>query len=268
MRADGKVIVVTGAGNGIGQQLVMQLIAKGALVAGIDMSTEALRKTEELCGSGQTRFSAYLADISDRDAVEAIPAQVLQRYGAIDGVINNAGIIQPFVRLVELDYATIDRIFRVNFYGTLHVTKAFLPHLLKRPEAHIVNIASMGGFVPVPGQTIYGASKAAVKLLTEGLAGELMHTGVKVTVAFPGAVATNILSNSGVSRQPSSGGGKSRVKPLQPAQAARLIISGMEKDAYQVMVGGDSRLIDRLYRLNPAFASRTIAKKMRALISS
>ncbi|HRD39265.1 MAG TPA: SDR family NAD(P)-dependent oxidoreductase, partial [Bacteroidia bacterium] len=70
--------------------------------------------------------------------------------------------------------------------------KSFLPHLLKRPEAHIVNISSMGGFLPVPGQSIYGATKAAVKLLTEGLRSELLDTNVRVTLIFPGAIGTNI----------------------------------------------------------------------------
>ena len=76
------------------------------------------------------------------------------------------------------------------------MTKSFLPHLLKRPEAHIVNVSSMGGFLPVPGQTIYGASKAAVKLLTKGLHSELPGMNVKVTIIFPGAVNTNMTKNS------------------------------------------------------------------------
>jgi short-subunit dehydrogenase len=73
----------------------------------------------------------------------------------------------------ELGYEAIERVMNVNFYGTLYMTKTFLPHLLTRPEAHVVNVSSMGGFLPVPGQVIYGASKAAVKLLTEGLHSEL-----------------------------------------------------------------------------------------------
>ncbi|WP_252629481.1 SDR family oxidoreductase, partial [Enterobacter sp. JH539] len=90
--------------------------------------------------------------------------------------INNAGIIQPFVKIDQLGYEVVERVFNVNFYGTLYMTKTFLPHLLTRPEAHIVNVSSMGGFLPVPGQTIYGASKAAVKLFTEGLHSELADT--------------------------------------------------------------------------------------------
>jgi short-subunit dehydrogenase len=123
---------------------------------------------------------------------------VIAAHGVVDGLINVAGIIRPFVKLNELDYDVIQRVINVNLYGTIHMVKAFLPHLLERPVAHIANVSSMGGFLPVPGQTIYGASKAAVKLMTEGLYAELLDTNVGVSVVFPGAVATEITSNSGV----------------------------------------------------------------------
>ena len=123
--------------------------------------------------------------MSDKAAAEALPQQVIDRFGAVDGIINNAGIIQPMVPVADLDYGVIQKVLNVNFYGVLYLTKAFLPHLKARPEAHIVNTSSMGGFLPVPGQTIYGASKAAVKLFTEGLWSELADTNVKVTVVFP-----------------------------------------------------------------------------------
>lgn len=159
----------------------------------------------------------------------------------------------------------IERVFNVNLMGTLYMIKAFLPHLLQRPEAHIVNVSSMGGFVPVPGQTIYGAAKAAVKILSEGLSSELTHTNVRVTVVFPGAVATNILTNSNVTA-PRRNGQKGSMKALPPSKAAQIIVRGIERDAFQVFVGRDAMLMDKLYRLNSAFAARAIAKKMDALL--
>lgn len=93
---------------------------------------------------------------------------------------------------MRISIAEIERVINVNFYGTVYLTKAFLPHFLKRPEAQIVNISSMGGFISFPMQTIYGAAKAAVKIFTEGLYAELRETSVKVTVVHPGAIATNI----------------------------------------------------------------------------
>jgi short-subunit dehydrogenase len=185
----------------------------------------------------------------------------------VDGVINCAGIIQPFVKLDQLDYHAIDRVFDVNWRGTLHMTKTFLPILLKRPEAHIVNVSSMGGFLPVPGQTAYGASKAAVKLFTEGLHSEMRGTSVHVTVVFPGAVATNITANSGVEIPVSAGGGGGRERKVLAADvAARIILDAMEKNRYRVLVGSDARLMDALYRLHPRRAAAFIANQMKDLL--
>jgi short-subunit dehydrogenase len=194
--------------------------------------------------------------------------KALSKYGHVDGIINNAGIIQPFIKVNDLSYELIERVMNINFYGTLYLIKTFLPHLLTRPEAHIVDISSMGGFLPVPGQTIYGASKAAVKLLTEGLHSELRDTNVKVTVVFPGGVKTNIMSNSGLADRTGSGSEKGGQNILTADKAAAMIIDGMEQDQYRVLVGKDAKMMDKLYRLNPAYAAGLIAKKMGALLSS
>jgi short-subunit dehydrogenase len=159
----------------------------------------------------------------------------------------------------------------VNFFGALYMTKTFLPHLLNRNEGHLVNVASMGGLVPVPGQTIYGAAKAAVKLMTEGLAAELINTQVKVSVVIPGAVATSIMENSGLKPPTTPNGreteGQRGMKALTASEAARIIIRGVERDEPYIFVGKDAKLADKFYRLSPSFASRTIAKKMRFLIA-
>ncbi|MGO9338779.1 MAG: SDR family NAD(P)-dependent oxidoreductase [Terracidiphilus sp.] len=266
MKVDNKVLLVTGAGSGIGRELVLHLLSKGASVAGVDLNAKALEETKRLAEAHRTQFTTFVTNISDRTAVEALPAQVLARFGSIDGIINNAGIIQPFVKVNDLDFAVIERVLNVNLYGTLFVIKSFLPHLMQRPQAHIVNISSMGGFVPVPGQTIYGASKAAVKLLSEGLGSELIDTNVRVTVVFPGAVATNILANVGLGALDTSTH-KGNMTAMPPSKAAKIIVQSMERDAFHVFVGRDAMLMDKLYRLNPAFAARTIARKMSALLN-
>ncbi len=146
-----KVMVVTGGGSGIGRELVLLLLAKGAKVAAVDINEAALAETVERAGSLQTQLSTHIVNITYKAAVSGLPEQVIAAHGAVDGIINNAGIIQPFVRVNDLGYDAIERVMNVNFYGMLYMTKAFLPHLLKRPEAHITNISSMGGFLPVPG---------------------------------------------------------------------------------------------------------------------
>ena len=265
MNLSGKVVVVTGAGSGMGRETTLELLRRGARVAAVDINEETLRETAALTPGGADTMATFIVDITDKSAVEALPQAVVDHFGAVDGIINCAGIIQPFVRLNDLDYAAIDRVFNVNWCGTLYMTKAFLPLLLARPEAHVVNISSMGGFLPVPGQTVYGASKAAVKLLTEGLHSELRHTNVRVTVVFPGAVATNITANSGVAIPTAGAGGK------QPAvhaadKAARDILDGMERNQFRVLVGRDAKLLDKLYRLHPKRAAGFIANQMRDLL--
>ncbi len=266
MKVFNKVIVVTGGGSGIGRALAHALVKKGARVAAVDLNEGTLQETKALAGADQAKISTHVVNVTDQAAVEALPGQVIQAHGVVDGVINNAGIIQPFVRLNDLDYGAIERVLKVNLYGVIYMTKAFLPHLLQRPEAHIVNVSSMGGFFPVPGQTLYGASKAAVKLLTEGLYSELIDTPVRVTVVFPGATATNIATNSGVSA-PGGASESARSFPTTPPErAAEIIIEGMERDQFQVYVGRDARMMNILYRLSPKRATRFMYNQMKSLL--
>lgn len=263
-----KVMVVTGGGSGIGRALVLELLRKGASVAAVDINESGLRETASLAGEMADRLSIHVADITDRKAVEGLPEQVIAEHGAVDGIINNAGIIQPFVRVNDLAYDAIQRVIDVNFHGTVNVTKSFLPYLLERPEGHITSISSMGGFLPVPGQTVYGAAKAAIKLFTEGLHSELMDTNVGVLVVFQGATATNIAQNSGLTMELGSDNGEAErsFKTLSPEEAAEQIIDAIEKDRYQVYVGSDSSLMGFLARLNPKFAAKTIFNQMRSLL--
>ena len=270
MKVNNKVIVVTGVGNGMGRELVLSLIKKGAKVAAVDINESALLGTLNLVDAAQRdNLSIHVLNITDKDKVLVLPQQIIEIHGSIDGLINDAGIIQPFVRINDLDFDNINRVFNINFFGTLFMIKAFLPYLLKSEVAHLINVSSMGGFLPVPGQSIYGASKAAVKLLTEGLSAELINTNVKVSVVFPGAIGTNIMVNSGLenSKTAEADAKSSKLKPLSPDKAAQIIIKGIEKDKVRIFVGSDSKMLDILYRLNPKFATGLIAKQMQSLLS-
>jgi short-subunit dehydrogenase len=269
MKVANKIIAVTGGGAGIGRQLVLKLLAKGAGVAAVDINETTLQETMELAGARKERLSTHVVNITDRNAVEELPGQIIAQHGAVDGLINNAGIIQPFVRLNELDYKDIERVLNVNLYGPIYTTKAFLPHLLQRPEAHIVNVSSMGGFFPVPGQTLYGASKAGVKLMTEGLYAELLETNVHVTVVFPGAIATDIAQNSGVGMEAMAEAGEEAAQSFSPMpadDAAEEIIEGMERNKFQLYVGRDARMMNVLYRVNPRRATQFMFKQMKELL--
>ncbi|MBW7958384.1 MAG: SDR family oxidoreductase [Candidatus Promineofilum sp.] len=270
MKMHNKVIVVTGGGNGIGRELALHLLSKGARVAAVDIDESALAELVGLAGGRKEHLSTHVLNITDKEAVEAFPEQVIARHGAVDGLINNAGVIQPFVRINDLDYATIERVMNINFYGTVYMTKAFLPHLLQRPEAHVANVSSMGGFLPVPGQGVYGASKAAVKLMTEALYAELIDSNVRVTVIFPGAIGTNIVVNSGVADSLDvnmEDAQEGPMKPLPPARAAEIIVNGMERDRYEIFVGRDSTFMNFIYRVSPRRATRFISKQMQSLLT-
>ncbi|WP_027108899.1 SDR family NAD(P)-dependent oxidoreductase [Lacticigenium naphthae] len=263
MKVNGKVVVVTGAGSGMGRALTLDLVKRGARVAAIDLNEETLAETKELAGESKGKISTHVMNITDHEAIKRLPEELKEIHGPVDALINNAGIIQPFVDVNDLDFEKIRQVMDVNFYGTLYFVKAFLPGFLERPEAHIVNVSSMGGFLPVPGQSIYGASKAAVKLMTEGLHSELKDTTVHVTVVFPGATNTNISENSQAEREMTPEDLKRMDDITSAEEAAHIILEGMEHNDYRILVGKDTRMMDKLYRLAPKKAAEMIAKKMK-----
>lgn len=263
MKVKGKNILVTGGGNGVGRELVLLLLVKGANVITIDINKSALDETSKLSGDLKNQLFTYVIDITNRILIEDLFKTIIESHGFIDGIINNAGIIQHFKKLNIMDFEEIERVMNINFYGTLYLTKTFLPHLLTRPEAHIVNISSMGGFLPVPGQTIYGASKAAVKLLTEGLKSELSDTNVNVSVVFPGAIQTNIKKNSGLGSEAGESPEETTRKITTPAKAAKVIVNAIEENRSRVFIGKDAKFLDISYRFTPEWASKFIYNKMK-----
>jgi len=263
MKIKNKVLVITGGANGIGRELVLGSLARGAQVAAIDLRQESLEKVASLANAGK-RLSIHVADVTDRERILALPQEIKELHGAVDGIINNAGIIQPFERINELKFDAIDRVMNVNVNGTLNMIKAFLPVLLERPEAHIANLSSMGGFLPVPGQSIYCASKAAVKLVTEALHAELAETKVGVTVVMPGAVNTEITINSGVAT-PTSPDVESFPMAV-PKDVANAILDGIEQNRLYVLPGRDTRFMHAAMRVAPRWTMRLIQKQMKSLL--
>lgn len=251
MRIDGKTFVVTGGGNGIGRQLVLILLSSGARVAAVDLSETGLAETKGLSGEASDRLSLHVADITDRARVAALPGEVAGAHPSVDGLVNCAGIIQPFRKTRDISEDAARKIMEINFFAPLSLIRAFEPLLLRRKEACVVNVSSMGGLLPFLGQALYGASKAAIKLLTENLHYEYAGTGIRVCIVFPGGVGTDIMGNSGVGMNPT-------VKKLQrnltlttPNQAARKIANAIKRNRYRVFIGPDVKLLYSLYKLSP-----------------
>lgn len=273
----GRTFVITGAGAGIGQHTALEILRRGGRVAGIDLRSEGLEQTQHLASTENPDFGAMITahpiDITDRASVLALPQAIRDEHGGVDGLINVAGIIQPFVHVTDLDFGDMERVMNVNFWGTVNTVKAFLPELQRRPISALVNVSSMGSILPVPGQTLYGASKAAVNLLTEGLYAELQGGPVRVTTVFPGAIATQISGNSGVDRtagqeapdlnNPERG---STPSMTSPEEAGRLIVDAVEKEAFRLHIGKDAKAFRALSRVTPKRAIRMIAEKMKDLV--
>lgn len=266
MKVAGKVVVVTGAGSGMGRELTLELVRRGAKVAAVDMRAETLAETKKLAEDLGGKVATYAFDITDSAQVAALPGKVEADLGPADALVNNAGIIQKFVKVNELSIEDAMHVMKVNFDGPLTLIKAFLPGLMKRPEAHLLNVSSMGAYAPVPGQSVYGASKAALKLLTEGLRSELMGTSVGVTIVFPGAVATNIAQNSGMAI-PAGAADMPQQKATAADVAAKQMVDAIENNKPRITVGPDAKFMDRFSRLNPVAAANLIYKQMANLLA-
>jgi NAD(P)-dependent dehydrogenase (short-subunit alcohol dehydrogenase family) len=269
MKVNGKVLVVTGAGNGMGREVALELLRRGAKVAGLDLKPEWLAETKNLAGENAHNFFGYECNISDRNWVLTMPEKIQGEVGAVDALVNVAGIIQPFVKINDLDFEHIDRVMHVNLYGPINLIKAFLPGLLSRPEAHILNVSSMGSYAPVPGQTMYGATKAALNMFTEGLRSELKETNVALTLVWPGAIGTNISANSGVkfgSGELTEAQKKAAAKVTSPVLAGKMMVDAIESKAPRIYIGSDAATMGFLTRLSPDFAANLIYKNMKSLL--
>ena len=192
------VAVVTGAASGIGRALAIRLAGEG--VAGIaisDVNEAGLQETVEMAARPGIAVSQHLVDVSKLDDIERFEREVIDRHGRITHLINNAGValVGEFEHLSIKDF---EWLMGINFWGVVYGCKAFLPHLLKEPDAHVVNVSSLFGLVAPEGQTAYCASKFAVRGFTESLRHELEDTNVSVTSVHPGGVRTNIVRNSRV----------------------------------------------------------------------
>ena len=270
MNIKDSVIVVTGGGAGIGREVSRQLLDQGATVHVLDLNISGLASV----GAQPDHLVPHQVNIADREAVTAVAAEITAA-GPVDGLVNVAGIIQEFVDINDLDYDAIERVINVNFWGTVNTTKALLPALLERPKAAVVNVSSMGGLVPVPGQSAYGASKAAVKLFTEGLQAELLKSSVSVSIVFPGGVATDITANSGVStpsgktaEEAAAEAEAAASRLTTPQDAAAAIVSAIKTGKPRVRIGKDAVAMDTLGRLLPTKSITLMAKLMAKLQSS
>lgn len=253
-----KVAVITGAGSGIGRELALQLAQQGAHLAVADIQEAPLRETAGFIEQHNIPISTHILDVSQREAVYHFADEVLARYGGVHIVVNNAGVALSNVEVNHLTYSDLEWVLGVNLWGVIHGTKAFLPHLLKQPEANLVNVSSLYGLTAIAKAAAYCTSKFAVRGFTEALRQELRQTSVAVTVVHPGGIRTHIARNT----RPAANGDKisnperaaqhfEQRARTTAAEAARQIIAGIQRNAPRVIIGQDAKFLDWLGRLKP-----------------
>jgi NAD(P)-dependent dehydrogenase (short-subunit alcohol dehydrogenase family) len=263
----GRVAAVTGAGSGIGRALARELAARGAHLALSDINGASLAETVTLCEGFGVKITSHNVDVADREAVYAWADQVVAGHGRVNLIFNNAGVALA-AGVEAMSYEDFEWLMSINFWGVVHGTKAFLPHLKAAGEGHVINMSSVFGLISVPGQAAYNAAKFAVRGFTDALRMELEMNpcGVSCTTVHPGGVKTNIARSArvdpSVAATPDAAADEfDKMARTTPESAARQILLGVTRDRRRVLVGPDAAVIDLVSRLPAAASQRLIEKR-------
>jgi short-subunit dehydrogenase len=267
----GAAAAVTGAASGIGRALALELAARGCDLALADRDEAGLQAVAaEIAKTHSRKVTAHRVDVSDPGQIAEFAQAATAAHPGLNILVNNAGVAL-LGQFSEIDQAQMDWLMNINFWGVVHATRAFLPHLARQNEAHIVNLSSLFGIVAPPGQTAYAAAKFAVRGFSESLRHELQmaKSPVRLSVVHPGGVSTNIVRNSragtGVTdnaRRAQSIERFDAVAKTTPQAAALRIIAGIEKNAPRILIGNDARFMDLLQRLRPATYWTAMARRV------
>ena len=257
-----KVIVITGAGSGIGRALAIEFNKLGANLALNDFNKNTLLETIELLNNKNVFYDVF--DVSNRLAVFQFAEKVVSHYNVVDVVINNAGIAMNGEGFQDIDLDKFERVMHVNFNGVLYGSRAFLPYLVKRPNASLVNISSVYGLTGIAWGEAYVASKFAVNGLTQSLMQTFKDTNLSVHCVYPGGIKTNITKNS-IDYTEEADLFDELFLIHTPEYAAKTIIKGVKKNKKRIIIGNDGRLIEYLSRAAPVVGCNLINNKLKPL---
>jgi short-subunit dehydrogenase len=270
----GAAAAVTGAASGIGRALALELAARGCDLALADRDEAGLQQVAaEIARSGTQKITVHRVDVGEAPQIEVFAQAAIAAHPLLNILINNAGVT-VMGQFGEVSHADMDWLMAINFWGVVHGTRAFLPHLARQREAHIVNLSSIFGIVAPPGQTAYVAAKFAVRGFSESLRHELQMTNspVRLSVVHPGGIATNIARNartgSGITDNARRVQGIERFDKMAkttPAEAALRIVAGIEKNRPRILIGNDARVMDLLQRLRPSSYWTPMARRIEKL---
>jgi len=259
-----KVAAVTGAASGIGRCLALNLAAEGCHLAISDINEEELKKTAEMLKGEDVKVSTFKLDVSNREQVYQWADSVVKEFGQVDIIINNAGVAVSDT-LEDISYENFEWAFNIDFWGVVYGTKAFLPHLRKRPEGNIVNISSINGIIPFPYNGPYNCAKFAVKAFNETLIQEIGKSNINVTSVHPGGIKTNIAKNMRFVKHYNEETEKETLVGLvdktfmtKPEKCAEEIVAAIKKNKKRLLVGIDSKVMDLMARLLPVTAYKLV----------
>jgi hypothetical protein len=264
---DGKVAVVTGGGSGIGRAIVLALAREGVTVAVADLDPSRAHQVADGLAADEKKASAHRVDVSDEASVRALREEVLAAHGVVDIVVNNAGIGPAPRDFVDVDLAYVRRFLDVNLWGAINGSHAFLPDLLSRPEASLVNIGSYTGLMAPAGVAAYATSKFGVRGFTESLRMELAGSPVTVTLVVPGVTRTALMANSPVideDQKDTLQKAFDKAPAVGPDTVAKGVLKGIKGKKPRVRTGMDTVALDIITRLAPARYSTLLAKPMKA----
>lgn len=269
---DDKVVVITGAGSGIGRAVALNVAAKGARVAVSDWDEDGLAETVELLkNAGARDIKADRLDVSDREAFAAYARDVKEHFGRVNVVVNNAGVSHTGP-VTEMEYADFEWIVGINFWGVVHGTREFLPHLIESGDGHLVNISSLFGLVAMPGQSTYNATKFAVRGFTESVREDMIlgKHPVEVTCVHPGGIKTGIARNGRVTQGEDKAAIAStfdkKLARMTPDKAAEIIVEAILAAKPRVLVGADAHAIHWIGKLLGARYEDLFARAARLVL--
>jgi short-subunit dehydrogenase len=257
----GKSVVITGAASGIGEALALGMAQRGARLLLADIDAAGLDRVVTALKQQGAECFGWVTDAGNEAAIHGLAAEARRLYVAVDIVINNAGValVSPVEKLQTADAHWL---MNINFWGVVHGCQAFLPQLRTRPDALLVNISSIFAMVSMPTQSIYNASKAAVRGFSDSLREELRGSSVGVLCVHPGGIRTNIANQARITDVTMMADSDQQMKAhfnnmarTSPTQAALTIISAIESGKTRVLIGVDATVLDLMFRLVPTRAS-------------
>lgn len=264
------VLIVTGAGSGIGRQVALQGARDGATVIASDINAATLEETKQMGDKEGLQIEVYTLDVADKKAVSDFAEAIIpQLKGQKLLLVNNAGVGLFSGNFYNTSQDDFEWLININLWGVIRMTKAFYPYFIKQNEGHIVNLSSVFGLGGFANQTAYCTAKFGVRGFTEALRMELIGTNIYTTCVHPGGIKTNIM-RSATPKGPELTEAMhlkaiatfDKVAMTTPEKAARLILNAVKRKKQRLVIGNDGRAIDSITRLFPVAYSKIFKRKM------